>query len=282
MLVSQFLLLIRDSVREWHEDHVPRLSAALSFYTLFALGPVLVIILGIASLYFSESAARGEITSMLQDVIGRDGALLINSIIKNANKPTAGILATTLGSITLLAGTIGWFGQLQDAMFEIWHKGEKPKRSILKLITEKFMSFSLILIIAFLLLLSILITTLLSGFGAYINSIIPFDYLLAQSLNLIISCGIITILFALIYLILPPVDIEWADVIPGAFLAAFLFTLGKFGISYYLTQASPASPFGAAGSIIIILIWIYYSSQILLFGAEFTKVYTRKYGSLKR
>jgi membrane protein len=269
--------LLKKTASEWSEDKVPRLGAALAYYTVFSIAPLLIIAIAMAGLVFGDDAARGSVQAQLTSFLGADAAEAINGMIQNASKPASGILATIIGIVTLLFGASGVFGQLKDAMNTIWEVAPKPGRGIMGIIADRFLSFTLVLGIGFLLLVSLLISTVLDALKGYVFG----DDLgiLFQILNFAISFGVITLLFAMIYKILPDVEIKWRDVWIGAVVTAFLFTIGKFLISLYISKSAPDSTYGAAGSLVLILIWIYYSAQILFFGAEFTQVYANQYGS---
>ncbi|KPL81202.1 YihY/virulence factor BrkB family protein [Herpetosiphon geysericola] len=271
------LNLFKQTFKEWGDDKVPRLGAALAYYTVFSLAPLLIIAISIAGLVFDQEAARGEVTRQLSTLISDDAAKAINEIIEQSSNERSGIIGTLIGLATLLFGASGVFGQLKDAMNTIWGVEPKPGRGIWGFVQERFFSFTMVLGVGFLLLVSLIISTILDAgknwlFGEEIG-------ILFQMINLLVSFGIITVVFALLFKFLPDVKMAWRDVWIGAALTAFLFTVGKFAIGQYLSRSSTASTFGAAGSLIIILVWVYYSSQILFFGAEFTQVYANMYGS---
>ena len=269
--------LFKQTFKEWGDDKVPRLGAALAYYTVFSLAPLLIIAISIAGLVFDQEAARGEVTRQLATLINDDAAQAINEIIQQSSNQRSGIIGTLIGVATLLFGASGVFGQLKDAMNTIWGVQPKPGRGIWGIVQERFFSFTMVLGVGFLLLVSLIISTLLEAgknwlFGAEIGIVF-------QIINLIVSFGIITVVFGLLFKFLPDVKMAWRDVWIGAALTALLFTIGKFAIGQYLSTSSTASTFGAAGSLIIVLLWVYYSSQILFFGAELTQVYANMYGS---
>ena len=269
--------LLKQTASEWSEDKVPRLGAALAYYTVFSIAPLLIIAIAVAGLVFGSEAATGAVQSQLQSFLGEDAAKAINDMIVNASKPSSGIIATIIGIVTLLFGASGVFGQLKDAMNTIWEVEPKPGRGIMGIISDRFLSFTMVLGVGFLLLVSLMISTGLDAAKEYVFG----DDLgiVFQVLNFAISFGVITLLFAMIYKVLPDVEIQWRDVWIGAAVTALLFTIGKFAISQYLSRSGTASAYGAAGSLIVVLLWIYYSAQILFFGAEFTQVYANQYGS---
>lgn len=271
--------ILRDTYQEWNEDKVPRLAAALSYYTIFSIAPLLIVIVAIIGFFFGQEAAQGQLDNQIQGLVGREGADLIQSLVANTNRPADNTIASIVGIATLLLGAGGVFGQLQDALNTVWGVEPKAGRGILGIIKDRFLSFTMVLGVGFLLLVSLVISAVLSGVGDVVFSYLPGNAMLVELLNNVISFVVITLLFAMIYKILPDVDISWKDVGVGAAVTAFLFIIGKFLIGLYLGNSSTASAYGAAASLVVLLLWIFYSSQILLFGAEFTQVYARKYGS---
>ena len=271
--------LLKQTFVEWDEDKAPRLAAALSYYTAFSLAPLLVIAIAVAGFFFGEEAARGEIVGQIQGLIGRQAAFAVQELIENTDKLGQSVTAIVIGGITLLIGATGVFGQLQDALNTIWEVKPKPGRFILNIIKDRFFSFTMVLGTSFLLLVSLVVSAALAALDRFFSSLLPGADIIWQVLNIILSFGVITLLFAVIFKIVPDVKIKWRDVWPGAAGTALLFNLGKLFIGLYLGNNGIGSAFGAAGSLAIILIWVYYSAQILFLGAEFTQVYTRKYGS---
>lgn len=272
--------LFKTTFQEWNEDKAPRLAAALAYYTAFSIAPLLVIVIAVVGLVFGQEAARGQIVQQIQNEVGRETAEIIQTMIENANSESAGILATVMGLITIILGAAGFFGQLQDALNTIWEVQPKPGRGIKDIIRERFLSFTMVLGIGFLLLVSLVISTVLSSLHNFMTGLLPQAQFLTQTLNFGLSFGIVTLLFAMIYKVLPDVDLAWKDVVIGAVITALLFTVGKFLLGLYLGNSSVASSYGVAGSFVVLLLWVYYSAQILLLGAEFTQVYARRYGSL--
>ncbi|HYF63704.1 MAG TPA: YihY/virulence factor BrkB family protein [Herpetosiphonaceae bacterium] len=269
--------LLKQTGKEWSEDKVPRLGAALAYYTVFAIAPLLIIAIGIAGLAFGAEAVRGQVASQLETLISPEAAEAINEMIKNASKPSSGILATIIGFVTLLFGASGVFGQLKDAMNTIWGVAPRPGRGIMGIIKDRFLSFTMVLGIGFLLLVSLMVSAALSAFQKFVFG--DSAGIVLQIVNFVVSFGVITLLFAVIYKVLPDVKIAWRDVWIGAAVTALLFTVGKYLIGVYLGRSSTTSTFGAFGSLVVILLWVYYSAQILFFGAEFTQVYANQYGS---
>ncbi|HEY1015255.1 MAG TPA: YihY/virulence factor BrkB family protein [Herpetosiphonaceae bacterium] len=270
--------LLKQTGKEWSEDKVPRLGAALAYYTVFSIAPLLIIAIGIAGLVLDREAATGQIQAQLDGLLGVDAAKAIQEMIQGASKPSSGILATVIGLATLLFGASGVFGQLQDSLNTIWEVAPKPGRGILGTLKDRFLSFTMVLGVGFMLLVSLVISAALAGIGKYFENLgIP--TFLFEAINFAVSFGVITLLFAAIYKVLPDVKIQWRDVWIGAAVTALLFTIGKFLIGLYLGRSSVASSYGAVGSLAILLLWVYYSAQILFFGAEFTQVYANAYGS---
>jgi membrane protein len=271
--------LLKETFSEWSEDKASRLAAALAYYTIFSLAPLLIIVIAVAGLVFGQEAARAELFAQIQGLVGQEGAQLIETMVESASQPTSGIIATTIAIATILFGAIGLFGQLQDALNTIWEVEPKPERGIFGMIKDRFLSFTMVLGIGFLLLVSLIISAVVSALNPYLTDLLPGSIYLIQILNFVISFGVITLLFAMIYKVLPDVEIAWSDVWIGAAVTSLLFSVGKFLIGLYLGNSSAGSAYGAAGSLVILLLWVYYSTQILLFGAEFTQVYAKRYGS---
>lgn len=271
--------LIKESISRWSEDRAPSMGAALSYYTMFSLAPLLVIVIGIAGLFFAEEAARGAIVGELQSLIGDEGARAINDLIENAGKTGTGIVAMIVGVVTLLVGASGVFVELQDDLDRIWKAPPRVGAGIINFIRARLLTFGMVLAISFLLLVALVLHAALAALGKYWGGIFEGTEWLLHLINFLISFGVVTALFAMIYKILPNLKIEWDDVWIGAIATAFLFTLGKFLIGLYLGKSAVASSYGAAGAVVVLLIWMYYSAQIFLFGAEFTYLSAHHYGS---
>jgi membrane protein len=271
--------LLKETGKEWSKDKVPRLGAALSYYTALSLAPLLVIALAVAGLVFDKGAARDQLRHQVQDLIGSQGWDLIRVMLDSAGKPTEGGLAAILGVVMLLFGAGGVFGELQDSLNTIWEVQPKPGRPILTMIRERFLSFTMVVGIGFLLLVSLLVSTVLSALTHWLGGYLAGLGYLWQALNFVVSLGVFVLLFAMIFKILPDVNIGWKDVWLGAGVTALLFGLGKFLIGLYLGNSGVGSAYGAAGSLVVLLVWVFYSAQILFFGAEFTKVYANKFGA---
>ncbi|MGH2415092.1 MAG: YihY/virulence factor BrkB family protein, partial [Microcystaceae cyanobacterium] len=260
-------------------DKASQLAAALAYYTIFSIAPLLIIAIAIAGSVFGEDAARGEITKQIQSLVGRSGAEVIETMINNANQPDVKSFASLVGVVLLIIGSSGVFAQLQEALDQVWNIQPRQTLSIGELIRKRVLSFSMVLAIGFLLLVSLIFSATLSGFSSLGDSLLPGLDFIWQLLNFGLSFVLITLLFALMYKFLPDVEITWRDVWMGATLTALLFSIGKWVLGLYLGQGSFGSAYGAAGSLVIVLVWVYYSAQILLFGAEFTQVYSRRFGS---
>ena len=270
--------LLKETFQEWQQDKAPLLAAALAYYTVFSITPLLVIAIAIAGAIFGQDAARGEILEQINGLVGEQGAQAIETALANANQPQLGNTASIISIAVLLVGASGVFAQLQEALNTVWNVKAKPNGGIWQFIRKRLLSFGMVLAIGFLLLVSLILSAMLSGISKLEINLLPGFTPLWQLLNLAISFGFISLLFALIYKYLPDVKIRWQDVLVGAIITALLFTLGKFLIGLYLGRGSLGSAYGAAGSLIVFLAWVFYSAQILLFGAEFTQVYARKYG----
>jgi membrane protein len=278
-MASSALQLFKAAYQEWTEDNASRLAAALAYYAAISLAPLLIILLGIAGLGFGHEAAAGRIMSQMEGLVGQQGAKLVQDIIASANRPATGIVSTVVGTIILLMGAAGVFGALRDGLNTVWEVTPKTGRGVIGLIKDRFLSLTMVLGVGFLLLVSLVISATLSGLGNYMAGILPFPLFLLEVINILISFAVIALLFALIYKVLPDVEIAWHDVWIGAVITSLLFTIGKFAIGLYLGRSTVGNAYGAAGSLVIILIWIYYSAQILFFGAELTQVYANRFGS---
>ncbi len=271
--------ILRRSVAGWWNDNVPRLGASLAYYTLFALAPILIVAISIGGLVFGPEAVRGEIVGQIQGLIGREGAEAVQSMLEGASRPSSSIAATVVGIITFFLGATGAFLELQTALNSIWHVEPKSDGSFWReLVMQRVISFGLVVAIGFLLLTSLLVSAALAAIHRYMGTAFPGVVVLWEALNVIVSLTVITLLFALIYKVLPDVKLSWRDVWVGALVTAGLFSIGRLIIGLYLGTASIASTYGAAGSVIVILVWVYYSTQIILLGAEFTRAYVDEFG----
>ena len=274
------LSLFKQTASEWMEDDAPSLGAALAYYTVFSLAPLMTIAIAIAGFFLGKEAAQGQIFDELRGLLGADGGKAVEEMVQSANaQPTAGVVATIISVIMLLFGASGVFGQLQASLNAIWGVKAKPGRGVLGLIKDRLLSFGFTLVVGFLLLVSLLLTAGMALMADWIGGLMPGSEALAYILNIVLSLSMITLLFATIFKFLPDAKIAWHDVWIGAFLTALLFTIGKFALGIYLGKSAVASSYGAAGSLIVLLLWVYYSSQLLFFGAEFTQVYANRFGS---
>jgi len=272
--------LFKNTATEWIQDKCPQLGAALAYFTVFSLAPLVLVLLAVFGLIFGGSDQAGQkITAQLQYFIDPSGIKVIQDIAANAAKPQAGVIATTIGVIIALFGASGVFGQLQEALNTIWGVKPKPGRGIIGFIRTRFLSFAMVGGVCFLLLASLTVETFLRGFNAYLKQVMPGGDIVALAIFLVFDLAVITLLFAMIFRYLPDAKIGWRDVWVGAALTAVLFALGKLVLGFYLGSGAAGSAYGAASSLITLLLWIYYAAQILLFGAEFTQVYANTYGS---
>lgn len=281
MNFGQIKDLAVETFSEWNEDKAPRLAAALSYYTVFSLAPLLVIVIAIAGIFLGQSddQAQSQVIGQIATVVGQDAADAIGDLLQSANRPQLGSLAGILGLAALLFGAAGLFGQLQDALNTIWEVAPKPDRGIWGIIRDRFFSFTMVLGTGFLLLVSLIITTALSATLSFVAGDSFEQTVLGWIVNFVISALVTWLLFALIFKIIPDVEIAWRDVALGAGITTILFVIGRILLSLYLANSATTSAYGAAGSLVLLLIWVYYSAQILFMGAEFTQVYARRYGS---
>ena len=274
-----FYDLLRTTASEWSEDKVPRLGAALAFYSVLSIAPLFLIAIAVAALVFGEEAASGKLVEQIQNLVGKEGAEAIQAMLKSADKPGAGTFAALVGSVALLFAASGVFGQLQDAMNTIWEVQPKPGRGVGGFIKDRFLSFSMVLGTGFLLLTSLILSASVAAAVSLVSRLSPGLKPLLAFGDTFVSAVVVILLFALIFKLLPDAKIAWHDVWVGAGLTTALFLVGKALIGAYLGRSSYGSAYGAAGSLVVLLVWIYYSSQILFFGAEFTQVYANRYGS---
>jgi membrane protein len=275
--------LIKQAFKAWQEDYAPSMGAALSYYTLFSLAPLLLIVIAVAGMVFGQEAAQGEILGQLRGIMGEEGAIAVEGMIEAANKPGKSALATIAGVALLLLGATAVFGELQSALDRIWRTPAPKKESgILHLLRTRLLSFGLVLGLGFLLMVSLVVSAGLSAFGKWYGGWLEGWEILLQVLNFAVSFGIFTVLFAMIYKIMPRAKISWHDVWTGAAATSLLFTVGKVLIGLYLGRSTMASGFGAAGSLVVMLAWVYYSAQIFLLGAEYTWVYANQDGSYSK
>jgi membrane protein len=277
-LTLRFLDLSREALSAWWNDNAPRLGAALAFYTLFAIAPVILVAIAIAGQIFGPDAVRGHIVGQLDQLIGHQGAEAVQTMLQGATQKKGSTLATILGSFTFLLAATGAFLELQAALNTIWRVKPKPGVNLKAFLLDRLRSFGLVISMGFLLLVSLTVSALISAAAGWLSQWAPEVPLVIGALDLIGSLIVITGLFALVYRFLPDVKLRWRDVAIGAFVTALLFSIGKTVIGLYLGQSNVASTYGAAGSIVVLLLWVYYASQIVLLGAEFTRVYTQRNG----
>jgi membrane protein len=267
------------ALKAWWDDNVPRLGASLAFYTLFAIAPVLLVAIAIAGAVFGADAVRGQIVGELDRLIGRPGAQAVQSLLQGASQRKGNILATIIGGVTFILTATGAFLELQAAFNTIWRVKPRPGLNLKGFLLDRVRSFSLVLSMGFLLTVSLAVSAAVAALAGWLERWMPGAPLLLGAIDLVVSLAVITALFALLYRFLPDVRLRWRDVTTGAFVTALLFTVGKQLIGLYLGQSSTATSYGAAGSVIVLLLWVYYASQVVLLGAEFTRVYTRREGS---
>jgi membrane protein len=267
------------ALKAWWDDDALRLGASLAYYTLFAIAPVLLVATGIAGLVFSTDAVREEIVNQLDHLVGREGAHAVRSLLDGASQRRAGILATTIGSVAFVLAATGAFLELQAALNTVWRVKSNPGAHLKAFLIDRLRSFGLVVAIGFLLMVSLAVTAALAAFSAWLSRHSSSVPLVWSGVQIFVSLIGTTSLFALLYRVLPDVHLAWRDVTTGAFVTAVLFTLGQQLIGLYLGQSSMASSYGAAGSVMILLLWVYYSCQILLLGAEFTRVYAEHRGA---
>ena len=274
--------MVKAAATSWLDDYAPSMGAALSYYTVFSIAPLLLIVISVAGLVFGKDAARGEILTQLHGLLGEQGAQAVQSLLESLNKPTQGTVATVVGVVLLLVGATTVFGELQDALDRIWRAPAREKSGgILGLLRSRFLSFGMILGLGFLMMVSLVLSAGLAALGKWWGGFFGHWTWIAQILNVVVSLGLSTVVFALIYKIMPRVSIEWRDVWIGSAVTSVMFTLGKFLIGLYIGRSGVASGYGAAGSFAVLLLWVYYSAQIFFMGAEFTWVFAHAVGSRK-
>ncbi|HVK08244.1 MAG TPA: YihY/virulence factor BrkB family protein [Gemmataceae bacterium] len=279
MKAADVWYLVKQSGREFLDDKCPRLGAAIAFYTALSLSPLLLVVISIAGVVFGEEAARGEIAVHIQDMIGEDGAKAVETMLASHKSARTGTLMTIVGIVTLVIGASGVFGQLQDALDTVWNVPPREGGGIRGMLRDRALAFSLVAGMAFLLLVSLVAAAVMTGIDDWLQANVPGAGFWLKAANQVLSFLLTAALFAMIFKVLPHANPTWRDVRTGALLTAALFTLGKYLIGLYLGRAAVGSAYGAAGSFVVVLLWIYYSTQILLLGAEFTQVYATRFGS---
>ncbi len=274
MKIQDIYAIGRQAVAAWSDDYAPSMGAALAYYTLFSIAPLLLIVVSVAGLVFGEDAARGQVVGELRGLMGEEGATAVQSLLQNVNKPAQGVIATIDGIGTLLVGAITVFGELQNALDRIWRAPARAQATGLwSLVRSRLLSFGMVLGLGFLLIVSLVASAAVAAVGKFSIGGFGLWTVALEALNFLLSFALVTVTFAMIYKILPRVRIAWRDVWVGAAVTAALFAVGKFLIGLYLGKSSVASAFGAAGSLVAVMVWVYYSAQIFLLGAEFTRLY---------
>ena len=278
--VAEWKNLLAKTWTEWNEDEAPRLGAALAYYTVLSLAPLLILMIAIAGLLFGEEAARGQLLTQIEDMVGREGGAAIQTMVQNASKPGSGILASIIGFAVLLFGASTVANELKLSLNQIWDVDPNANGSGVKqMVKQRSKALMVVLGCGFLLLVSLAVSSTLAAAGTFMAHYLPLPEVVLHVFNLLLGIMVITGVFAFMFRYLPDVDIQWSDVWLGALFTSVLFGIGKFAIGLYLGKASFGSSYGAAGSLVIVLVWVYYSSQILFFGAEFTQVYAETHGS---
>lgn len=269
--------ILKRAVAGWWTDNVPRLGASLAYYTLFAMAPILIISIAIAGFFFGAEAVRGEVVGQIRGLVGDTGARAVQSMLENAAKPSSSRLATILGLGTFFLGSTGAFLELQTALNAIWRVKPRPNAGIKAMLVQRLVSFGLVIGVGFVLLVSLVVSAGLAALDRYVGSAFPAIAVVWTGLNVLVSLGVITLLFAMIYQFLPDVDLSLRDVWVGALVTAGLFSVGKNLIGLYLGTSAIGSSYGAAGSVVVLLVWVYYSAQVVLLGAEFTRAYVEHF-----
>lgn len=279
MTLVELRVLVVAAVNSWLEDRAPSMGAAIAYYTVFSIAPMLILVIAVAGLLYDEAAAEGAVMAQLRELLGPQGAGAVQGMIASAGQGGAGIVASIVGIGLLALAATTVFGELQSSLNVIWKAAPRPGSPVVALIRIRLISLSLIVGIGFLLLVTLVISASLTALADYLYSIFPYLNVVMRVVNFAISFGVTTALFAMIYKLLPDTRIAWGDVWMAALTTSLLFSLGKFVISLYIGSSNVASTYGAAGALVIVLVWVYYSAQIFLFGAEFAKVYAERHGS---
>jgi membrane protein len=281
MSIMSWWTVVRESAVKWWADNALRLGASLSFYTAFALSPVLIIVIAVAGLVFGEQQVQHALMEEIGSLVGPASAEAIQSMLASARPPGHGLLATAISIVTVLVLATGVFVEMQDGLNTIWKSPTQKGSGLWRLLKDRVLSFLMIVGMSFLLLVSLVVDALLGAVGGYLAHFLPASAMIMHLLNFVISVVVVTILFGMIFRLLPSAVIAWKDVWIGAAVTTGLFTIGKFVIGVYLSKAGLTSAYGAASSLMVILLWVYYSSLIFYFGGEFTYIYARKYGSTR-
>jgi membrane protein len=274
------ILLLKDTFKSFGEDNVMKLSASLAYYTIFSMGPLLIVIISICGLLLSREAVEGKVYEVLKNIVGGDTAFSIQNMIKKVGDGDKSILAGIIGFVFLMLGATSVFGEIQDSINVIWGLKAKPKKNWVKYLKNRFLSFSVIVSLGFLLLITLFISSIIELISSKLSLYFPDATIIVFYIfNLLLTIGISTLIFATIFKVLPDAIIKWKDIFAGSIVTAILFLFGKFAISFYISNTNVGSTFGASGSLVVLLVWAYYSSVILFLGAEFTKAYACKFGS---
>lgn len=281
MRLKNIWILVKAAGSSWLDDYAQSMGAALAYYTMFSIAPLLLIVISVAGLLFGQDAARGEIMTQLQGMMGQQGAEAVQGLLESVNKPAQGITATIIGALLLLVGATTVFGELQDALDRIWRAPKRQHSGVWNLLRTRLLSFGMILGIGFLLMVSLVASAALAVMGKMMGPMFANWELLGNAINSLVGLAFTIVVFAMIYKIMPRAKVDWADVWIGASVTALLFTIGKYLIGVYIGKSGVTSGFGAAGSLVVVLVWVYYSAQIFLMGAEFTWAYALTFGSRK-
>lgn len=276
-VAKQIWGLIRETFVQWEEDQASRLAASLALYTLLSIAPLIVVAIAVAGLVFGDEAARGQLSHQLAGVVGEQAGRAIEALIDNAHAPSAGIVGSVIGIAVLLFGASGVFGELQVALNQIWNVKQRGGRGLRGVLRDRFFSFSMVMGVGFLLLVSLVVSAVLATVTTHFANLVPWPALW-HGLNALVGLAVSTVLFALIFKVVPDAKIAWRDVWVGAFVTACCFGLGKGALAWYVGRSATVSPFGAAGSLVALTVWVYYSAQILFLGAEFAQVYATRFG----
>jgi membrane protein len=277
--IKKYFHVLKDAAAGFSQDNCAKLSAALSYYTIFAIGPMLVIVISLSAIFYGRDAVQGRLYGQIKDLIGSDAALQVQDIIKNSQHSNKGVIGTVIGTVILVIGATGIFTEIQDSINFIWSLRAKPKRGIIKYLINRLLSFSLIVSLGFLLIVSLVISALLDVLSDRLTHFFPHTTVyIFLVVNLVIIFTIISLLFAIIFKVLPDGKIKWKDAFVGAAFTSILFIIGKAAIGFYLGRSNLGATYGTAASVIVILTWVYYTSLILYFGAEFTKSFALEYG----
>jgi membrane protein len=279
MTAAELWGVLKRAFAGWWNDNVPRMGAALAYYTLFSLAPILIVAIAVTGLVFGAEAVRGEIVGQIEGLVGHEGGLAVQAMLEGAARPSSSIPATVIGLITFFLGATGAFLELQTDLDAIWRVKPKENTSFFKaLLKQRLISFGLVLGFSFLLLTSLVVSAALAALHTYMGNTFPGVSVLWEAVNVVVSLAVITALFAMIYKVLPDVKLGWRDVWIGGLVTAGLFTIGKSVIGLYIGASTFSSTYGAAGSVVVLLVWVYYSAQIILLGAEFTREYVKTFG----